>query len=54
MEQLPPQMLPVVPYLRFGIFDLAIPNIIAWLAVILILLVGAWARLPKFFEPNPK
>jgi hypothetical protein len=52
MEQLPPQMLPGVPYLKFGIFDLAIPNIIAWLAVILIFFVGAWTRLPKFFEPN--
>jgi hypothetical protein len=52
MEQLPPQMLPAVPHLKFSIFDLAIPNIIAWLAVILILFVGAWARLPKFFEPN--
>ena len=52
MEPLPPQVMPAVPYLKFGIFDLAIPNIIAWLTVIFLLLIAAWARLPKFFEPN--
>jgi hypothetical protein len=53
MNQLPPEMLPVVSYIKFGIFDLAIPNLIAWLAVIVFLFVAAWARLPKFFEPKP-
>jgi hypothetical protein len=52
MNQLPPEMLPVVSYIKFGIFDLAIPNLIAWLAVIVFLFIGAWARLPKFFEPK--
>ena len=52
MEPLPPQLLPVVPYLKFGIFDLAIPNIIAWLTVIVLLFIGAWVRLPKLFEPG--
>ena len=52
MNQLPPEMLPAVSYITFGIFDLAIPNLIAWLAVIVFLFVAAWARLPKFFEPK--
>jgi hypothetical protein len=52
MEPLPPQLLPVVPYLKFGIFDLAVPNIMAWLAVIVLLFIGAWVRLPKIFEPG--
>jgi hypothetical protein len=53
MEPLPPEMLPAVAYVKFSVFDLAIPNIIAWAAVIVVLLVAAWARLPKIFEPKP-
>ena len=52
MEPLPPELLPVVPHITFGIFDLAIPNIIMWLTVIVALLIAAWIRLPKFFEPR--
>ena len=52
MDQLPPAMLPATPHIAFWIFDLAIPNIIAWLVVITIFFVAAWARLPKIFEPK--
>jgi hypothetical protein len=53
VEPLPPELLPVVPHVVFGIFNLAIPNIIAWGVVIGAVLLAAWARLPKFFEPAP-
>ncbi|MFN2103307.1 MAG: hypothetical protein ACK2U0_20465 [Candidatus Promineifilaceae bacterium] len=51
MEQLPPQLLPAVPHIIFGIFDLAIPDLIAWIMIIVLFFIAAWARLPKFFEP---
>lgn len=50
MEQLPAQMLPTVRHVIFWVFNLAIPNIIAWLGLIIIFFVAAWARLPKLFE----
>ena len=52
MEPLPPELLPAVPHITFGIFDLAIPNIIMWLTIIVALLIAARLRLPKFFEPQ--
>jgi hypothetical protein len=52
MEPLPPQMLPAVSHVVFSIFDLAIPNIIAWGLVIVLFLISAWARLPGIFEPK--
>ncbi len=50
MNQLPPETLSATPHITFGIFNLAIPNIIAWGVIILIFFVAAWARLPKIFE----
>ncbi len=50
MELLPTQLLPAVQYVRFGIFDLAIPNIMAWGLVIGILLLAFWIRIPAIFE----
>jgi hypothetical protein len=52
MEPLPPEMLPAVSHLRFSIFNLAVPNIIAWVVVIAVFVIAAWARLPKLFEPR--
>jgi hypothetical protein len=49
MERLPPEMLPAVPHIKFLVFDLAIPNIIAWGVVIVAVAIAAWARLPKIF-----
>jgi len=49
---LPPELLPPVQHVAFGIFNLAIPNIIAWIIVIVIFVVASWARLPKFLEPK--
>jgi hypothetical protein len=51
-QLLPPQMLPAVPHIAFSIFNFAIPNIFAWLAVFGLVLLAGWARLPKIFEPN--
>lgn len=50
MPPLPPQMLPAVPHVSFGIFNFALPDIIAWLSVLVIVLLAASIRLPGFFE----
>jgi hypothetical protein len=52
MEQLPAQMLPAGPFIRFGIFDLTIANILAWSSVFAFVLGAAWLRLPRIFEPQ--
>jgi hypothetical protein len=49
MELLPPQLLPAVPHVTFSIFNMAIPSIIAWATVIIVLFLAAWARLPRIF-----
>jgi len=49
MDLLPPEMLSTVPHVTFSIFNLAIPNIIAWATVIIIFFVAVWLRLPKIF-----
>ncbi|MEJ2549771.1 MAG: hypothetical protein P8Z42_04510 [Anaerolineales bacterium] len=51
MDQLPPSMLDTVPHVIFGIFNLAIPSIIAWAGVVAVFFLSAWSRLPKIFEP---
>jgi len=48
MQNLTIETLPTVPHLVFGIFNLAIPNLLFWVAVILVFFVGCWARMPKF------
>ena len=52
MEPLAPELLRTVPHVAFSVFNLAIPNIIAWAVLISIFVVAAWARLPKIFEPE--
>jgi hypothetical protein len=49
-QQLPTQLLPAVPHFIAGIFNIAIPNLIAWILVVVIFFAGAWVRLPRFFE----
>lgn len=49
---LPPQLLPAVPHVDFSIFDLAVPNIIAWGALIIVFVLALLAPLPRFFEPR--
>ncbi len=48
MEPLTTQSLPAVPHVVFGIFNLAIPNIIAWTVLVVAFVVSAWLRLPSF------
>jgi hypothetical protein len=43
--------MPAVAHVTFSVFNLAIPNIAVWLAVIAGFVVAAWARLPRAFEP---
>ncbi|MDE2360730.1 MAG: hypothetical protein KGL70_15270 [Betaproteobacteria bacterium] len=47
MQNLTIETLPVVPHIVFGIFDLAIPNLIFWIAVIFVFFAGCWARMPS-------
>ena len=51
MQPLPPETLPAVPHVTFSVFNLAIPNIAVWLAVIAGFGAATWARLPRIFEP---
>ena len=41
VQLLPPQTLPAVPYVSFSVFNLAIPNIVAWVLVFAIVVVRA-------------
>jgi hypothetical protein len=50
MESLPPELLRAVPHIAFGVFNLAIPNIIVWGLLILGFVLACWARLPKILE----
>ena len=52
MEELPPQMLHTVRHITFSIFNWAIPNIVVWGSIIVVLFVAAWLRLPKIFESD--
>jgi hypothetical protein len=51
MVQLPVQMLPAVQHIIFGIFNLAIPNIIAWGILVIVFILAVWSRAPHVFEP---
>jgi hypothetical protein len=53
MEPLTGQSLPAVPHVVFGIFNLAIPNIIAWTVLAVVFVVSAWLRLPSFGAHGP-
>ncbi len=48
MRNLTIETLPAVPHIVFGIFNLAIPDLIFWVAVVLAFFAGCWARMPKF------
>jgi hypothetical protein len=43
--------LPAVPHISFGIFNLAVPNIIAWVVVLLVFALAVGVRMPRLFEP---
>lgn len=51
MLSLPTQLLPAVPHLAFGVFDLALPNLVAWVVIDVAFFFAAWVRLPGFLEP---
>lgn len=50
MQDLTIQTLPAVPHIVFGIFNLAVPNLIIWCVAIVSFFVGCWARMPNFME----
>jgi hypothetical protein len=41
--------MPTVPYISFFVFNIAIPNLIAVLAIIVVFIIAIWARIPKIF-----
>lgn len=56
MNELDAQSMAPVPNVNVDIgkliFDLAIPNVIMWLIVLLIVLLFFYIRLPKIFKPR--
>jgi len=51
VQLLPTQLLSAAPHVVFGVFDLALPNLVAWALVDMTLLLAAWLRLPRLLEP---
>ena len=47
---LPPQLLAAVAHFEYGIFNVALPNIIVALLLVVVFFGAAWARLPRVFE----
>ena len=41
-----------VPHISFGLFNLAVPNIVFWLAVIVLFAAFIWARIPMGMEAD--
>ncbi len=53
-QELPTQLLPAVPHFTFSIFNIAIPNLIAWILVVVVFFAAVRARLPHWLErPEP-
>ena len=52
MGALPPETLQAVSHVSFGVFNLSVPDIIAWSALIVVFCIGAWLRLPRIFQPK--
>jgi hypothetical protein len=54
MVPLPPETLPGVPHFFFTLlsvpFTVAWPNAVALIIVVVVFILGAWARLPGFIE----
>jgi hypothetical protein len=48
--ELPAQLLASVTHFDFGIFNIALPNIIILFVLVVIFVAAAWARLPRIFE----
>jgi hypothetical protein len=51
MGQISVSLLASVPHVVFGIFDLAVPNIIAWIGLVLMFGIAVWLRLPAWLSP---
>jgi len=54
VQPLPTELLPSVKFIAFGIFNLTVPDIIAWSMVIVLFLAACGLPLPKIFEPEEK
>ncbi len=50
LESLSLMHAPSAPYVSFGIFYWSWPNIAMWAAVIVIFIIGAYARIPEWME----
>ncbi len=49
-QELPTQLLSAVPHFTFSIFNVAIPNLIAWSLLVVVFVAALWSRLPRFLE----
>jgi len=49
-KELPAQLLAAVPHFAGSIFNVAWPNLIAWILAVVALFGAAWLRLPRLFE----
>lgn len=52
METLNIMSAPSASHIQFGIFNLVLPDIAFWLAVIIIFAVFIWARIPLAMESD--
>ena len=52
MEKLTIMSQPAAAHIAFGWFNLAWPNIAFWIAVIVVFVLFAWARIPKGMEAD--
>jgi len=52
MDKLTIMTLPAAPHIAFGWFNLDGPGIAFWIAVIVVFVLFAWARIPKVMEAD--
>ena len=52
MDKLAIMSQPVTPHVVFGWFNMSWPNIAFWIALIVVFVVFAWARIPQAMEAD--
>jgi len=52
MDKLSIMSEPALRHVDFGIFNLAWPDIIFWVLVIIVFALAVWARIPQFMESD--
>ena len=52
MDKLDLIAIPALHHVSFGIFNLALSDIAFWVAVIIVFVLAAWARIPQVMESD--